>query len=165
MFKRMGASEWENKSSKILWKAPEYRHNLNLCTNKRSRPRKKEEFYEQLSKISEKVPRQDILIVMSDINAKVGRNNVGRQNVMGKEGLGGRNENGDLFLDFCAQNELWLAGCFSNTRIFTNIPGLCQMVTLKIKLTILLWRTNIEEVSWMLEPWQEPISTATMSWW
>ena len=49
---------------------------------------------------------------MSDINAKVGRNNVGRQNVMGKEGLGDRNENGDLFLDFCAQNELVIGGMF-----------------------------------------------------
>ena len=68
--------------------------------------RVQEDYYEQLSKISEKVPRQDILIVMGDANAKVGWDNVGRQNIMSKEGLGYRNENGDLFLDFCPQNEL-----------------------------------------------------------
>ena len=73
-------------------------------------PEDKEEFYEQLSKITEKVPRQDLLIVMGDANAKVGRENVGREDVMGKEGLGDRNENGDLFIDFCAQNELVIGG-------------------------------------------------------
>ena len=73
-------------------------------------PEDKEEFYEQLSKITEKVPRQDLLIVMGDANAKVGRENVGREDAMGKEGLGDRNENGDLFIDFCAQNELVIGG-------------------------------------------------------
>ena len=29
---------------------------------------------------------------------------------MGKEGLGDRNENGDLLIDFCAQNELVISG-------------------------------------------------------
>ena len=47
---------------------------------------------------------------MGDADAKVGRNNFGRENVMGREGLGDRNENGDLFITFCAQNELVIGG-------------------------------------------------------
>ena len=45
---------------------------------------------------------------MGDANAQVGRINVGREDVMSKEG--DRNENGDLFIDFCAENELVIGG-------------------------------------------------------
>ena len=40
---------------------------------------------------------------MGDLNAKVGRNN---ERIMGKEGLGDVNENGEELVDFCALNSL-----------------------------------------------------------
>ena len=50
-------------------------------------------------------------IVVGDMNAKVGRNNEGMEDVMGKEGLGeNANENGAHFISFCAANNLVIGG-------------------------------------------------------
>ena len=43
---------------------------------------------------------------MGDLNAKIGADNTGYEQVMGKHGLGRMNENGEQFADFCAQNNL-----------------------------------------------------------
>ena len=107
--------DWEPVNERII-RGRLYGKQLNTTTiqiyapTNEADPEDKEEFYEQLSKITEKVPRQDLLIVMGDANAKVGRENVGIEDAMGKEGLGDRNENGDLFIAFCAQNELVIGG-------------------------------------------------------
>ncbi|XP_063411614.1 uncharacterized protein LOC134694531 [Mytilus trossulus] len=63
-------------------------------------------FYEKLQSITCKTPRHDILIVLGDMNAKVGNNNLDRERVMGKYGLGTINENGELLVDFCGDNDL-----------------------------------------------------------
>ena len=70
----------------------------------------KENFYEELQSIVDKTPKSDVTIVMGDLNAKIGSNNQGREKIMGKHGLGDKNENGDLFLDFCEMNELVVGG-------------------------------------------------------
>ena len=52
-------------------------------------------------------------IVIGDLNAKVGRNNQGIENVMGVEGLGEvANENGAHFISFCSANNLIIGGTF-----------------------------------------------------
>ena len=56
------------------------------------------------------MPRRDIVIVMGDMNAKVGSDNTGREHVMGAEGMGTINENGEFFVDFCAMNDLVIGG-------------------------------------------------------
>jgi len=43
----------------------------------------------------EEVPKQEILIVMGDWNAKIGTENSGWEKVMGKFGYGVRNERGE----------------------------------------------------------------------
>ncbi|XP_052224834.1 uncharacterized protein LOC127840456 [Dreissena polymorpha] len=50
------------------------------------------------------------------MNAKVGTDNTGREMVMGREGLGTTNENGELFTDFCANNDLVIEGTISSHR-------------------------------------------------
>ena len=47
---------------------------------------------------------------MGDFNAKIGKDNTGREQIMGKEGLGEISENGELFLDFCLTNDLVVGG-------------------------------------------------------
>ena len=47
---------------------------------------------------------------MGDTNAKVGSDNTGREEIMGKHGLGTMNENGELFVDFCTFNDLVIGG-------------------------------------------------------
>ena len=62
----------------------------------------KDDFYEQLQKIADEVPRHDMLLVISDWNAKVG--------IAGKFGMTGeRSDNGERFVSFCALNNLAIA--------------------------------------------------------
>ena len=54
--------------------------------------------------------RRDILIVTGDFNAKIGNDNTGREKIMGREGLGTMNDNGEMFADFCMFNDLVIGG-------------------------------------------------------
>ncbi|CAH8291638.1 unnamed protein product, partial [Heterobilharzia americana] len=47
---------------------------------------------------------------MGDMNAKLGGDNTGRELTMGREALGEINENGELFAEFCAFNDLVIGG-------------------------------------------------------
>ena len=52
------------------------------------------------------MPQHDVLIVMGDLNAKVGSDNVGNESCMGQEGVGERNNNGQCFANLCLENGL-----------------------------------------------------------
>jgi len=67
-------------------------------------------FYDALQATIDKVPRSDVSIVLGDMNAKVGEDNSGREENMGKHGVGSMNENGELFADFCVLNNLVIGG-------------------------------------------------------
>ena len=65
----------------------------------------KDDFYDQLQKVIDNVPKHVILVLMGDWNAKVGERQVGEEGVMGKEALKCvRKANGERFVDFCATN-------------------------------------------------------------
>jgi exonuclease III len=70
----------------------------------------RQEFYTQLSDILKKQKKKDIIIAGGDLNAKVGQDNEGLEHVMDRHGLGERNENGQLFVDFCASHDLVIGG-------------------------------------------------------
>ncbi|VDO53654.1 unnamed protein product [Schistosoma margrebowiei] len=70
----------------------------------------KDLFYERLQSIIEKCPRKDLTILMGDLNAKVGIDNTGYEDIMGRHGLGERNENGERFANLCAFNKLFIGG-------------------------------------------------------
>jgi hypothetical protein len=70
----------------------------------------KEEFYEQLQAVVDTVQKHDLLIVMGDLNAKVGDSNIGFESVIGGHGIGTRNANGEALLDFCGLNNLLVTG-------------------------------------------------------
>jgi hypothetical protein len=59
----------------------------------------KEVFYGLLEVTLHRVKLSDIVILLGDLNAKMGDDNLGLQNVMGRHGLGARNENVDMFID------------------------------------------------------------------
>ena len=65
----------------------------------------KDNFYSQLQAETVVVPQHDVFIIMGDLNAKVGGDNTDFENVMGKHGVGMRNNNGDRLVEFCAQNK------------------------------------------------------------
>ena len=76
---------------------------------------KKEEFYDQLQSVVNNQGDRDVTILMGDLNAKIGADNTGYEQVMGKHGLGRMNENGEQFAEFCVQNNLAIGAVFLNT--------------------------------------------------
>ena len=70
-----------------------------------------EDFYGQLQHALDKIPSKDMLIVMGDWNAKIGKN-LFKSKIIGKHGLGERNEHGDSLEDFCQSNDLIVGNTF-----------------------------------------------------
>ena len=60
-------------------------------------------FYEEVDKAKKQAGSQDIVIVMGDWNAKIGRGREGE--IVGPFGLGVRNDRGDRLYEWCAENE------------------------------------------------------------
>uniref|UniRef100_A0A0L8GNS1 Endonuclease/exonuclease/phosphatase domain-containing protein n=1 Tax=Octopus bimaculoides TaxID=37653 RepID=A0A0L8GNS1_OCTBM len=107
--------EWEPVSDRIImarFKSRFQQVSIIMCyapTNNAEEDTK-DVFYSQLQTVVDRIPRRDMLILMGDMNAKVGSDNSGRERVMGRNGLGVMNENGELLDDFCAVNELAIGG-------------------------------------------------------
>ena len=70
----------------------------------------KEKFHQQLHETITAVQKKDVIIVMGDMNAKIGSNNEGLEHVMGRHVIGNMNENGELFSDLCASCDLIIGG-------------------------------------------------------
>ncbi|VDP37264.1 unnamed protein product [Schistosoma margrebowiei] len=78
----------------------------------------KDQFYNRLQSIVEKCQIKDLTILMGDFNAKVGTDNTGYEDIMGRHGLGERNENGERFANLCVFNKLVIGGTiFPHKRI------------------------------------------------
>ena len=76
----------------------------------------KAEFYENLQSVLNGIPQHDIKLILGDMNAKVGSNRNGYEKVMGPQGIGERNENGDRLLQFCAINNLCIGATLFKHR-------------------------------------------------
>ena len=63
-----------------------------------------EQFYEDLQDLLELTPKKDVLFIVGDWNAKVGRKET--PGVTSKFGLGIRNEAGQRLIEFCQENTL-----------------------------------------------------------
>ena len=76
------------------------------------------QFYQQMQAVINSKRKKDILKLMGNLNAKIGDDNTGHELIMGKEGLGEMNENGEYFRDFCTFNSLVIGGSvFPHKRI------------------------------------------------
>ena len=88
-------------------------------------------FYEDLQDLLELTPKQDVLFIIGDWNAKVGSQET--PGVTGKFGLGVRNEAGQRLIEFCQENALVIAKPSSNnTREDSTHDH--QMVNTKIRM-------------------------------
>lgn len=63
-----------------------------------------ERFYKDLQDLLELTPKQDVLFIIGDWNAKVGSQET--PGVTGKFGLGMQNETGQRLIEFCQENAL-----------------------------------------------------------
>ena len=70
----------------------------------------KEEFYGKLQEVAEQVHKHDMLIITGDMNAKVGNLVNGLERVMGQQGIGMVNDNGERLKEFCDFNEMVITG-------------------------------------------------------
>ena len=70
----------------------------------------KDTFYDELQAAVDETPTHDVLLIMGDLNAKVGIDNQGKENTMGRQGLGVANGNGDRLTSFCQENKLVIGG-------------------------------------------------------
>ena len=69
-----------------------------------------ERFYQDLSQAVKQVPRRDMLLVMDDLNAKVGRREPhAMSSAVGLYGLRETNEADQQLEDFCLEHEMSLA--------------------------------------------------------
>ena len=67
----------------------------------------KDSFYDLLQRVTDEIPRHDMIMMMGDWNAKIGARQEGEDGVVGWHGLGDeRSENGVRFVSFCAANNL-----------------------------------------------------------
>ena len=72
----------------------------------------RDNFFEQLQRILDGTkPNQDIMI-LGDLNARVGNNHENYFGVIGKEGENSITPNGEMLLDFCIRNNLKIANTF-----------------------------------------------------
>ena len=100
--------EWEPVSDRIITARFESRF-LNVSVVMCYAPTNNAEEDDKDSFYAE-VPGRDMLILMGDMNAKVGSSNTDREREMGRHGLGDMNENGEMLADFCAVNNLVIGG-------------------------------------------------------
>ena len=78
----------------------------------------KEDFYNKLQTVLDKMKEKDVTILMGDFNANIGSNNRGYEEVMGSHGIGEMNENGEMFADLCSFDRLIIGGSvFPHRRI------------------------------------------------
>ena len=62
-----------------------------------------DDFYDDLYRAFIQCKSQEVILVMGDINAKVGKGR--QQDIVGPHGLGRRNERGDTWVQWCEQND------------------------------------------------------------
>ena len=66
-----------------------------------------EEHYEEIDKMLKEVKSTDVLIIMGDFNAKIGKGSY--EDIVGNHGLGKRNPRGDRLLHICIEKDLVIA--------------------------------------------------------
>ena len=101
----------------------------------------KEDFYHQLQSAYNKRKARDLTKVIGDLNAKVGSDNRNWEASMRTHGEGVINENGEMFCDFCASNELVIGERSSRTRNPISLPGVPLMGSLRTRST--MWLSTI----------------------
>lgn len=111
-----------------------------------------EAFYADLEDTLGTFPNREITIIMGDFNAKIGETTEDNdlRDVVGKYGLGIRNERGERLLNFCTDNSLFIANTgFKHhpRRLYTwRSPGERYRNQIDFILIKSRWRTTIKNV-------------------
>ena len=103
-------------------------------------------FYEDLQDLLELTPKNDVLFIIGDWNAKVGSQEI--PGVTGKFGLGVQNKAGQRLTEFCQENALVIANTFFQQhkgKLYTGIsPGGQYRNQTDYILCCQIWRSSIQ---------------------
>lgn len=107
--------EWEPLSDRLIRACFNSKHcklSIIQCYEPTNEAEEKEmdDWYEELHLAVSKVPQRDLLLIMGDINAKVGNDNTNCERAMGRHGCGVMNDNGERLVDFCLNNNCVIGG-------------------------------------------------------
>ena len=69
-----------------------------------------EAHYQEIEMMLKEVKSTDVLIILGDFNAKIGKESF--ENITGNFGLGKRNERGDRLIQFCIENNMIVSNTF-----------------------------------------------------
>ncbi|KAF7239451.1 Craniofacial development protein 2 [Varanus komodoensis] len=105
-------------------------------------------FYEGLQHLLELTPKNDVLIIMGDWNAKVGSQKI--TGITGKIGLGVQNEAGHRLVEFCQENTMVIANTLfqhPKRRLYTwTSPDSQHRNQIDYVLCSQRWRSSIQSV-------------------
>ncbi|MCP4267312.1 MAG: hypothetical protein GY777_17355, partial [Candidatus Brocadiaceae bacterium] len=77
----------------------------------------KDTFYEKLSLLVKKLPKNDQLVILGDFNARVGSDHDSWAPCLGHFGFGKMNSNGQRLLEFCHKQNLCVTNSFFKTKL------------------------------------------------
>ena len=96
-------AEFKNKNMKII---------VGYGPNEDASKEDREEFYKQLQIIIDNTKTNQEILILGDLNARVGNKKDSYYGVIGKEGESIESPNGELLLDLCIRNNLKIANTF-----------------------------------------------------
>ncbi|MCP4648245.1 MAG: hypothetical protein GY852_11035, partial [bacterium] len=109
------------------------------------------EFYDELQSVMNTINKRDVLLLLGDMNARIGIDNDGIETVMGAQALREkRNANGDKLVEFCLVNKLTIQGTrFSHLDIHKATwrhPGSGEPHQIDHVITNSIWKSTVEDV-------------------
>ncbi|PIK41455.1 putative craniofacial development protein 2-like [Apostichopus japonicus] len=113
--------EWTPVSSRLIT-ARFFSNHKNVTTIQVYAPteaaveEEKDTFYGQLQEIVDRCSRHDMIFIIGVFNAKMGCDNEGMDDIMGKEGIGVRDDNGERLCEFCQGNGNFITGTIFKHR-------------------------------------------------
>ena len=79
-------------------------------------PDMKDMFYKKLASIIRNIPSKEQVVVLGDLNARVGANHDSWPSCLGPFGVGKMNENGQRLLELCTFHDLFITNSFFRTK-------------------------------------------------
>jgi len=76
----------------------------------------KDQFYDELQAVIQRIPDTEQLLLLGDFNARVGADHDSWPNSLGQFGIGSMNENGQRILELCTLNDLCITNTFFRTK-------------------------------------------------
>ena len=80
-------------------------------------------FYTDLRALVSKIPKDDKIFILGDFNARVGRDSEAWKGVLGRHGIGKRNENGLMLLEFCAEFQMTITNTIFQQKTVSKRRG------------------------------------------